>query len=271
MFKRDINDGGAMFLNLMNRKFNKEFIKTNLVADQQYYQLPTEALRPSTVRVKNGDFWFAPEFVSSEEVWNKLNATTLKGSYPSYWYLRGFDEIGLFPIPSADATAALEVSFSPQHVELTEDDFTTGTVTVTNASATITHSATGFTEDMVGRYFQTADKRWYKIASYTSTSELKLENYYEGASGSSQTFKVGQVMKIPNAYLDAPVYYACDKYYLTQNDQQTANAYNVRFKLKVKSARSAYGRSTMQSATKKRQLSGMKLTWRDFIQPIKYP
>jgi hypothetical protein len=37
--KRDINEGGAMFLNRLGRKFNKEYLTTSLVANQQYYQM----------------------------------------------------------------------------------------------------------------------------------------------------------------------------------------------------------------------------------------
>jgi hypothetical protein len=271
--KRDINEGGAMFLNRLGRKFNKEYLTANLVLNQQYYQMSSSTLRISEIRVLNGTNYYTPDLVASEEEWNDLNAVTITGSIPSHYYIRGFNEIGLYPIPSASVTSGLLVSHEPQHVDLTQDDYTTGTVTVTNGSVTLTHSATGFTPQMAGRWLQITDGtdgRWYRIASYTSSSVLSLENYYEGISGSGRTFRIGEIMKIPNAYQDAPVYYACERFYMTQNDQRTAPVFAQRFEAKVKSAKETYGRSTSRMGVKTGR-NRRKPNWLDLTNPVIYP
>jgi hypothetical protein len=273
MFKRDINEGGAMFLNRLGRKFNKEYKKASLVEGQQYYQMPMDVLRISEIRVLNGSDYYSPILVTSEDEWNRLNITTFEGSVPTHYYIRGFNEVGLYPIPSDDVTDGLVVSFEPQHIEMTAADYTTGTITVSNGSVTITHSATGFTPQMVGRYLQVTDGtdgRWYRISSYTSTSVMSLENYYEGISGSGRTFRIGEVMKIPQAYQDAPVYYALERYYLTQSDQNSADRFGRRFDLKVKSAKQTYGRSTSQMGVKK-QGTGRRMSWIELTPPVTYP
>lgn len=271
-FKRDINEGGAMFLNRLGRKFNKEYKTTSLVADQQYYQMPSDVIRVSEIRVLNGTNYYTPQLITSEQKWNEINSSTVTGNYPIYYYIRGFNEIGLYPIPSSAVSNGLVVSFEPQHVDLTQADYSTGTVTVTNGSVTLTHSGTGFTPQMVGRYLQVTDGtdgKWYRIASYTSTSVLSLENYYDGISGSGRTFRIGEVMKIPQAYQDAPVYYAVDRYYLTQNDQDSSDRFSMRFNNKVRSAKETYGRSTSQLGVKRS--SGRQPRWIDQTPPVTYP
>lgn len=271
--KRDINEGGSMFLNRLGRKFNKEYLTTNLVADQQYYQMSTTTLRVSEIRVLNGTNYYTPHLVASEEEWNKLNSISTTGSYPTDYYIRGFNEIGLYPTPSSNVTSGLIVSHEPQHADLSQADYTTGSVTVTNGSVTVTHSATGFTQSMIGRWLQItdgSDSKWYKIAGFTSTSVITLENYFEGISGSGKTFRIGEIMKIPNAYQDAPVYYALDRFYQTNNDQKSAMTYQVRFDQKVKSAKETYGRSTSRLGVKTGR-GGRQPNWLDLTPSITYP
>ena len=276
MFKEDINEGGALFLNCLGRKFNKEYKTASLVDGQQYYQMPMDVIRISEIKVLNvtgGTNYYFPILVTSEEEWNKLNAIHLEGSIPTHYYIRGFNEIGLYPIPSANVTSGLVVSYEPQHIDMTAADYTTGTITVANGSATITHSATGFTSSMVGRYFQVTDGtdgRWYRISAYVSTSVLTLENYYEGISGAGRTFRIGEVMKIPSAYHIAPVFYALSIYYLSQSDKNTADDYEMKFDRKLKSAKKTYGRSTSQMGVKKPG-AGRKASWIELTPPVTYP
>lgn len=271
--KRDINEGCAMFLNRLGRKFNKEYLTASLVANQQYYQFPSEILRISEIRVLNGTNYYTPTFVTSESEWNQRNIIVTTGNYPTHYYIRGFNEVGLYPVPSANTANAIIVSYEPQHVDMTQDDFTTGTVTVSNGSVTVSHSASSFTQGMVGRWLQITDGtdgKWYKITSFTSSSTIGLENFYEGISGSGRTFRIGEISKIPNAYQDAPVYYAIERYYLTQNDQRTAPVYGQRFDAKVKSARETYARSTSRMGSKSRN-STQRPDWRYLTPPIVYP
>lgn len=272
-FKRDTNEGGAMFLNRLGRKFNKRYKTASLTADRQYYQFSMDVLRISKVRVQQGSIWYTPALVTSEEEWDRLTAISISGNYPTHYYIRGFNEVGLFPTPSITVANALEISFEPQHIMLTQADYTTGTITVTDGAVAITHSAAGFTPQMVGRWMQVTDGtdgKWYRVASYTSASQLNLENYYEGISGTGRTFRLGEVMNIPQGYHDAPVFYALELYYLGKQDKASAADYAGRFERKVKSARTTYGRSTSNLGTKSRP-SGRRASWIDLTPPVTYP
>lgn len=274
IFKRDINEGGAMFLNRLGRKFNREFKTTDVDADKQYYQMPSDVLRISDVRVLNGTTWETPEIVTSEDEWNRINATTITSNLTTHCYIRGFNEIGLFPVPSEDIDDGLSISFEPQHIELSSADYTTGTITVSNDSIVVDHSDAGFTAQMVGRFIQVTDGtdgKWYRVAAYVSSSRLELENYYEGISGSGRSFRLGEAMKIPQAYQDAPIYYALDRYYLTQNDQGSADRFAARFDRKVKSAKETYGRSTSQMGVPRGIRKGRRPKWIDLTPSVTYP
>lgn len=275
--KRDINEGCAVFLNRLGRKFNTEYQTANLVANQQYYQFPSEVLRLAEAKFLNGSNYYTPELVTNELEWNQLNSISVTGSYPTHYYIRGFNELGVFPIPKSNVSSGVVVSYEPQHIDLTQADVTdttsAGTLTVTNGAVAITHSAAAFTQQMVGRWLQITDGtdgKWYKLAAFVSTSVMNLENYYEGISGSGRTFRIGEISKIPQGYQDAPVYYALERYYLQQNDMRTAPTYGQRFDAKVKSAKETYGRSTHRMGVKSRR-NGRKPSWIDLTKPVVYP
>lgn len=273
MFKRDINEGGATFANRLGRKFNKKFYITNKVAEKQYYQLPMNVIRISKVRVLHGRIWYVPTLITSEREWDVKNSFEVKGNYPTHYYIRGNNEVGLWPIPLSTVEDALEVSVEPQHTEMTQADFTTGTVTVTNGATSITHSATGFTPQMVGRWLQVTDGtdgNWYKVVSYNSPSSVSIENYYQGISGSGRAFRIGEVMDLPQGYHDAPVFYALELYYLSKQSKGDAEDYKQRFDRKVKSARETYGRSTSDYSTRSRG-SRRRASWIDLTPPVIYP
>jgi hypothetical protein len=120
-------------------------------------------------------------------------------------------------------------------------------VTVTNGSATITHSGTGFTEDMVGRYFYVTDGSdgyEYQIVDYTSSSVLTLENVYEGVSGAGREFLIGIVPDIPEEYHDSIIDYCIGRLYLRRSDTKKANEFLARYEAAVNECKEAYSSPT---------------------------
>lgn len=78
-------------------------------------------------------------------------------------------------------------------------NFTTGTVTVAATTGVVTHSATGFTSDMVGKPFKAAGHtKYYRIKHYTSTSQIEIEDdsddktsaYTGGAISAGAAFEI---------------------------------------------------------------------------------
>lgn len=76
--------------------------------------------------------------------------------------------------------------------------YSTGTVTVTQNSTTVTGSGTTFTAAMVGRQFRVGlAAPIYTIAQYVSATEIALDSPWGGPSGSAQTFMIYQCFFTP--------------------------------------------------------------------------
>lgn len=233
--KQDINQGLRLFKNAARRYWTRVEKVASLVASQQYYQLPEDAVRVTEVRVNTGtgSMDYPLIEIASEHRWNQLNVVpTATINVPQFYFVRGRDEVGLWPTPSTSVTDGLQVSYEPRLVDMAQADVTTGTVTVTNGSVTVTHSGTSFSQQMIGSWLQVTDGtdgNWYKIAGFTSTSVITLENYYQGIGGAGRTFIIGQAPDIPEDYQLGLVYFAAYNYFLRRKDMSTATLYQAMF------------------------------------------
>lgn len=74
---------------------------------------------------------------------------------------------------------------------VTDAEVTSGTITATNGSRTITGSASAFLSTHVGWHIYFPGdtiQNWYKIRAYTSASQLELDVPYQGTGGSGKTY-----------------------------------------------------------------------------------
>jgi len=244
--KQDINQGLRLFKNAARRYWTRVEKSTPIVNNQQYYQLPPDCVRVTEVRVVSGTLNLPVAAVDSEAMWNKLNvipAVTI--NMPTYYFIRGKDEVGLWPVPSSNNTVSLIVSYEPRLTDMSLNDVTstsnswttsnpgqTVTATVSNAGTTVTLSQNIVTQNMVGQWFQVddgTDGNWYQIATYVSTNQFTIVNDYVGISGSGHTFVIGQAPDIPEDYHLGLVYYAAYQYYLKRSDNASAMTYKSLF------------------------------------------
>jgi len=245
-FKDEINEGGRMLNAAMSRYFTRRSKKKNLVADRQYYQLPADCIRVISVSVadSSGGRYRPLTKVSDEDAWEAMNYHEQTSNWLSHYFVRGNDEIGLYPIPANAVTNGLKISFEPEDRELSAADFTDGTISITNGDTTVTHSATGFTAAMEGRYFETSDKHRYRIASFTSTSILELEEPYMGATVVGGAVLIGEAFSFPKEYLTATSDYALAGFFEIRNNEARAAYHLKKFELKEKDARQRYAMSS---------------------------
>lgn len=69
--------------------------------------------------------------------------------------------------------------------------YSTGTITVTSGSASVTGSGTTFTSAMVGRKLVVSgDNLAYTVKTFTSTTAITLDTVYKGTGGSGQSYKI---------------------------------------------------------------------------------
>ncbi len=228
---QDLNQGLRLFKNAARRYWTRKEVSANLVSTQQYYTFPEDIVRGTEVRVNSSGLNFPVNQVDSEAMWNRINiipAMTI--NLPMYYFIRGRNEIGLWPIPSANVTAGLVVSYEPRLADMSVDDVT-GNCGVTLASQAVTSSGL-FKANMVGMSFSVTngdDGNWYPIVSYTNASNVTLENYYQGPTNGSASFVIGSVPDIPEDYQLGLVYYAAYNFFLKRKDSETASLYKGLF------------------------------------------
>lgn len=71
--------------------------------------------------------------------------------------------------------------------------YTTGTISVTDGSSTVTGSGTSWnttTNAEVGEYIQLPDTKWYRITAIANNTSLTIETTYGGSSASGQSYVI---------------------------------------------------------------------------------
>lgn len=226
LLKRGINQGAKKFGAILNREYRVAKATFSLVANQQYYQLPEDAIRPRSIVCTIGGVNYALKEVPDDDTWDSLNMTTTTSTIPQLFFVNGSDEIGIWPIPADNQTSAAVLKYERRMRDMTQANYTTGTVEVTNGTAVVTGAGVVFTQSMVGRYLHvtdgSADGMWYKIASYVDSENLVLENNYGGTTGSGRSYLIGEAPDIPEEFHEALVDYACYRYYRRRRDIQLA-------------------------------------------------
>lgn len=245
--KRRLNTANKKVNAIVRRYVTRTSKTTDTVAGQVYYQLPEDCVRVSGVIVIRDGKEYPLTEVADETTWRQINLTQYAMSdLPGLFFVRGMDEVGIYPATSDATVDGLEVYYEPRQPQLTKDDFTTGTVTVAQGSQLINHSGTGFSQDMIGRYFQTTDGDglWYRISGFNSTSQLVLEQYYQGMSGSGRAFIIGEAPIIPEEYHESLMDYAAWRHFLGRKDKQTADTYKDLWDAAIEELQENYGNKT---------------------------
>ena len=132
------------------------------VADRQFYQYPSGLNSIQTATLEIGSITYPFNVVNSQEEWDRINAITyVSETIPKFIFPRKYD-FGVYPIPQDTYTLTIVGNYSP--INLTYEDFSTGTVALTNDSATVTGTDTAWATDVAGKWFVLTDSN-YKITS----------------------------------------------------------------------------------------------------------
>jgi hypothetical protein len=245
--QQDINQGLRIFKNASRRYWTRKEVVTSLVSGQQYYTFPEDMVRITTVKVTSGALTLPVTLIDSEELWNRLNLIpAMTVGIPTQGFVRGRNELGLYPLPSISVTNGLIASYEPRLKDMNTDDVTP-TIVVTNNSVGVSASTPSFNANMVGMYLSVtdgSDGNWYPIVGYTDTTHITLENVYQGPTKASVASLIGLVPDIPEDYHLGLVYYAAYNYYLKRKDAATAAGYKSLFDDLFKQYKEVYSAKT---------------------------
>lgn len=242
--KQQLNVGGRIFTSELGSFFNEKTTTFTTTASQFTQTLPADCLRPKSVYITVNNYQYPMTEVFDESLWRKIQsgANTITSDYPTHMYSRR-DTIEFFPkITSAGNTGT--IIYEPLVKDLSEDDYTAGTITTaTNGSTAVVGSSTSWTSAMAGRFFKTDDGQWYEISSITDTTHLVLVRNYAGTSISTGTsgYTIGEMMRIPGPTHHGPVYFACFMYYTGyKKDKTYGSLYKGLYESELERAKGTY-------------------------------
>lgn len=199
--KRQINDVNTDIFNLLkNYKLQPPPYTDTTVQNHIYYNFRPGFAKLTSLVVSTGTYKPPLKIVESEEEWNMLQQVPVTAAWPTHVYPRR-DDFGLYPTPQTAYTMTISGIWVP--VNMTQDDYTTGTIAWTNGSAAIVGTGTTFTASMVGSWLASTDSNgvpnsnMYRITSFTDTTHITLDRNVIESTASGMTFIIGQSPEIP--------------------------------------------------------------------------
>lgn len=239
---------------------------------QQFTGEETEDVRTTATQIGQRAIKLAPNYIrmhsvtatigsqvhtlveeESQERFNERLYLNRNSDRPEVYFLRprfgvGGTELLLDPIPSTTSTT-VTINYAANARDLSVDKYTTGTITTTNMSATITGSGTTFTQAMVGRYIQvndvTGDGNWYRITGFSSATIITIENKYDGLTTGGVNFVIAEIFSLPEEMQILPIYYCMMHYYLgyrQDKDEKRLALWETRYKSGLAAAQIRYKR-----------------------------
>jgi hypothetical protein len=126
-------------------------------------------------------------------------------------------QFGVWPTPASSGNT-YTVNYQARNIDLSQPDYTTGTVTATNASPTLTFAGSTLVGNMANRWIQISapagDNQWYQILSVnTGANTAVLYGNYTGTTVSGASFVIGEMAVLPEDYQDLPLYRALEIYF----------------------------------------------------------
>lgn len=254
--KRWYNEAYTRIKKKLNRRVNSETIFADLTTDIQSYQLPEYVGRVFNVRYNKSGSESRLIEVNSHDIWLDMNSHNSQHGVPTHYHMPSDDEIELFPIPNETITDGLEVSVSFKGSRLTANDVTVGTASVSNGSQTVTLTSSVVTTAWVGRWFTVDDghEEWYRISEYISSTSFNIENYFAGTGGASLSYIVGDMVDIPDEYIDLPQLYTIAKYIgIYRKNRLLSKDMMKEFEDKIKEMRQDYASNGRSGVVKNRR------------------
>lgn len=197
----------------------------------QFYPMPPNYSKLKDLTITVGTLRWPMTEIKTREEWDQLNVFPYYASIPSkYFIYPGGDkggQIGIWPIPSTTGNV-ITFNYKFRVPDLSVADYSTGTVSVTNGSATVTGSGTVWTpttnSQLESRWIQIAESKgdnlWYQVRSVESSTSLTLYQPYQGITVAGGSYTLGQMPLIAEDFQDMLVWKALQYYFTSIVDNE---------------------------------------------------
>lgn len=172
------------------------------VEDQQYYYNPRSLKSIETISITVGTSIYNLKPVNSAKEWNRLNFSTIRSNIGERFFRRK-DSYGIWPIP-ADDDNTITVTYTQTAVPMAATDYTTGTVTVSQNSQTVTGSGSSWTANIKPGYWLTLTDTdgnprgtWYRILTVGGNTTITLETFFEETGEAGAKYLIGETPELP--------------------------------------------------------------------------
>lgn len=252
--KQDMNTGYHLFNTRLSRYWSRKQQFTDVIAGQNIYQTPLDAIRVIGIVVSVSETYQIPlKEIRSEYEWRQITSYPYDSNWPAYYFVLGNDEISIWPTPSQNVENGMRYYYQQDDYDLTVDDFVSSeqvpaaTCSVVNNSNIVTVSPAVANSSMIGLSFQTTSNKyitWYEVTGVTDSSTLVLKSAYTGPSAAGLNFRVGQLPIFPGQYHDSVLNYGLYLYFSGKGDEQRAQQHLALFNADVDQASEEYSSST---------------------------
>lgn len=197
------------------------------VAGTAGYNLPFNNKQVINSTVLIGATLWQPQEVATRKAYDALNVISFQNDFPQYYYIYN-NQLLLWPTPATSAQA-ITINYKKRIRDLSVVDYTTGTLSITTATTTVTGSGTTWTTNMANRWLNvpltasnttSGDDEWYQIASVASATSLTLTNTYTGQTVAGGAYTIGEVSILPEDFQDLPLYRAMYIYHTAINPSE---------------------------------------------------
>lgn len=221
LFIQGINRADVFITSKLPSYLNEVTRTFATVASQQYYHYPPGIREVESLSITINSVIYPLTPIFSNKKWNELNAITIQNSaIPKYYFKRQRD-FGIWPIPQDAYTGT--ITETTRGGGLYFEDYTTGTVAVTENDETVTVTTGDLSAGEVKAdfWFCLADDNgeprgnWYRIETITDTTHMELESVFEESTESGAKYIIGQTPEGPEEGHELRAYRALADYFMS--------------------------------------------------------
>lgn len=191
------------------------------IAGQTAYRLPYNIKELVDFYIVSGSLRYVLTEVPNAQFFDRLQFAQYSSDIPQYFWIFA-NQINIFPTPASSGNQ-MTFRYKERLRDLSQVDYTTGTVSVSNLTNAVTGSGTTWTEDMANRWIRisanttsnttSGDNEWYQIFTVVDATHITIFNQYQGTSVTGGTYTIGEMPLLPEDYQVVALYYALWIYY----------------------------------------------------------